>query len=172
MENAIIFFCDIHGTIKGNIENKETDYIKLNNLLNSISINNDNCKIIFTLVSSESKEELKSVLTTLRKYLNGNINFNKQFYEKGYIKENIYEEIINGKFSQMIYYIKEIKQSNNILSVYYADDSIFLQDLINEYMQINETDIPLEQIIPLEKNGLKEVNELLSIKLRLNNLGI
>lgn len=172
MENAIIFFCDIHGTIKGNIENKETDYIKLNNLLNSISINNDNCKIIFTLVSSESKEELKSILTTLKKYLNGNINFHKQFYEKGYIKENSYEEIINGKFSQMIYYIKEIKQSNNILSVYYADDSIFLQDLINEYMQINETDIPLEQIIPVEKNGLKEVNELLSIKLGLNNLNM
>lgn len=63
IENAIIFFCDIHGTIKGNIENKETDYIKLNNFLNSISVNNDNCKIIFTFVNSESKEELKSILT-------------------------------------------------------------------------------------------------------------
>lgn len=99
IEKAIIFFCDIHGTIKGNIENKETDYIKLNNFLNSISVNNDNCKIIFTFVNSESKEELKSILTILKKYPNGNINFNKQFYEKSYIKENSYEEIINGKFS-------------------------------------------------------------------------
>ena len=44
-------------------------------------------------------EELKSILTILKKYSNGNINFNKQFYEKSYIKENSYEEIINGKFS-------------------------------------------------------------------------
>ena len=61
IENATIFFCDIHGTIKGNIENKETDHIKLNNFLNSISINNDNCKIIFTFVNSESKEELNKI---------------------------------------------------------------------------------------------------------------
>ena len=61
IENATIFFCDIHGTIKGNIENKETDHIKLNNFFNSISINNDNCKIIFTFVNSEFKEELNKI---------------------------------------------------------------------------------------------------------------
>ena len=73
MENVIMFFCDIHGTLKGNIENEEIDYINLNSILNTLSSNNNNCKIIFTLLSSESKEELNSILKPLKKYLNGNI---------------------------------------------------------------------------------------------------
>ena len=168
MENVIMFFCDIHGTLKGNIENDEIDYINLNSILNTLSSNNDNCKIIFTLLSSESKEELNSILKPLKKYLNGNILFHKQFYEKGFIKGNTFEEIINGKFSQMIYYLREIKEKANILSIYYADDSVFLQDLIDEYIKINNIDTPLEQIIPTEKEGLKEVNKILSLKLGLD----
>ena len=86
IENATIFFCDIHGTIKGNIENKETDHIKLNNFLNSISINNDNCKIIFTFVNSESKEELNKIKyfkCILRRW---------QYFSSEFNKWNIYRE--------------------------------------------------------------------------------
>lgn len=169
MKDVIVFFCDIHGTIKGNLKNEEIDYVNLNKILNIISINNS-CEIIFALLSSESKEELYSVLNPLKKYLNGNIYFDKQFYENGYIKENTFKEIINGKFNQMIYFLKEIKEYANILSIYYADDSIFFQELINEYIKMNKINIPLIQIIPIKKDGLKEVNNILSMKLQSNNL--
>lgn len=169
MKDVIVFFCDIHGTIKGNIKNEKIDYVNLNKILNIISINNS-CEIIFAILSSESKEELYSVLNPLKKHLNGNIYFDKQFYENGYIKENTFKEIINGKFNQMICFLKEIKEYANILSIYYADDSIFFQELINEYIKMNKINIPLMQIIPIKKDGLKEVNNILSMKLRSNNL--
>lgn len=166
MKNVIVFFCDINGTINGKLENEEIDYINLNKLLNIICMNN-NCEILFTLLSSESKEELCSVLKKLKKYLNNDIYFDKQFYENGFIKENASSEIISGKLDQMIYFLKEIKEHVNILGVYYADDCTFLQDLISEYIEFNNIDIPFKQIIPIKNNGLKEVNKILSKNLNI-----
>ena len=56
MEKTILFFCDIHGTLEGKLGNKKEDYLKFNHLLNLMSSCNDNCKILFSLVSTEKED--------------------------------------------------------------------------------------------------------------------
>lgn len=170
MENIILFFCDIYGTINGNVPNTEKDYKEFNCLLNELSKQNNNTKILFTLISSEKKEIVMKYLLEIKQYINGNIIFSKQFYENGYILDNKYEETICGKFKQMLDDINELKKTANIIRIYYADDSVFLQTIISEYFKCEEFTIPFISLIPEETLGLKEINRLLNIELDKNKV--
>ena len=51
MKKAILFLCDINGSL----ENTKEDYLEFNKILNSISEINENCTIIFSLISTEKE---------------------------------------------------------------------------------------------------------------------
>ena len=162
MEKIIVFFCDIYGTIKGNVNNLEEDYLELNNILNSISKQNNDSKILFVLVSTETEETVKYFYKTLIKYFDNNILFGRQFHEKGYLINDSSIEIMNGKCNSMIDYMKEIAKWLDITKVYYIDDSPFLQEMLQECTKFNFPNVIVESIIPTKGYGLSEVNQLLS----------
>lgn len=162
MEKVILFLCDICGTINGKLFNSDEDYSELNKLLNLISEKNENCKIIFTLVSSENVDTVKENLNELKKHLKNNVHFDKQFYENGYILENNHIETISGKMHQITEYIEEQNKKFKIIKIYYADDSTLLQSYVSEYFEYKEVNIPLISIIPNERLGLKELNKLIN----------
>ena len=170
MENAILFLCDIYGTIEGKIANTEADYSELNNLLNLISEQNTSSKIIFTLVSSENVEKVKQTLYELKNHLKNNVYFKKQFYEKGYILDNIHVETISGKCNQIIDYVQELKENTNLKMIYYADDSILFQTYVREIFDFKGIEIPLIPIISIEKIGLKELNKLINTEIIEKNI--
>lgn len=169
MEKVILFLCDICGTLNGNLDNTLEDYLKLNDVLNSISEKNDNCKILFAIVSTEKETVVRQYLKELSQHLNNNIYFSKQFYDNGYILEDKSFHFISGKCYQIIEYLKELNQNLDLIKIYYADDSKFFQTYINEYFKFKNINIPLEPIIPREKLGLKELNKLLNEEINLSN---
>lgn len=161
MEKIIVFFCDIYGTIKGNINNLEEDYLKLNSILNSISKQNDDTKILFVLISTESENVVKQFYNTLTKYFSENILFGRQFHENGYLINDSNIEVISGKCNNMISYMKEISKWLEIVKVYYIDDSYFLQEMLQECTKLTFPNVEIESIIPTNGFGLSEVNQLL-----------
>lgn len=166
MKKAILFFYDINGTLNGSLENTKEDYLEFNKILNSISEINENCTIIFSLISTEKEIIVKEYLDILKEYLNSNIYFYKQFCEEGYI---LNDKCIKGEFGksyQIVKYVEELKKTFDIINIYYADDTLFYHHLLNEYANIYNLCDNITNIIPDGHLGLKEVNALLNDNLK------
>ena len=59
-----------------------------------------------------------------------------------------------------------MKKTFDIISIYYADDTLFYHHLLNEYVNIYDLCDNIKNIIPEGHLGLKEVNELLNDNLK------
>lgn len=168
MEKTILFFCDINGTIEGKFHNKEEEYLKFNNILNTISNYNDNCRILFSLVSTENEDVVEQYFNIMRDHLDGSVSFGKQFYEDGYLTMDGCTKSFKGKSHQIINYIEEVSNNSNLTRVYYVDDSEFSHELITECVKIDHYNLPVNSIIPRDCLGLSEVNVLLEKDLNLS----
>lgn len=157
MKKTILFLCDIHGTLIGNIDNTEEDYIKFNSLLNNLSLNNN---IIFSIVSTENQETINYYQQLLKKYLNNNVILGRQFYEDGYIYNDEAFNYSIGKCVQVLGYIEELLEKYDISKIYFADDNDFNQEMIKEIINLKYPNIIFETIIPKSLNGLSELNKL------------
>lgn len=157
MQKLILFFCDLHGTLIGNINNTEEDYIKFNSLLNSLSLSNN---VIFSMISTENQETINYYQQLLKKYLNNNVILGRQFYEDGYIyKDEAFNHQV-GKCVQVLGFIEELSKTYDITKIYFADDNDFNQEMIKEIISLKYPNIIFKSIIPKLLNGLSELNKL------------
>lgn len=165
MEKVACFFCDITGTIIGNKKNENSDYQIFNNILAELKQKTYVDFIIFSLISTDSKEVVFNQQNILKQYLDKPVYFGKQFFENGYINnhEIVYQEIL-GKPLQIYKYIKELEEKYFIHEIYYVDDCEIYHEILSFYAKVNNWNEKLYSIIPSENNGLTEVNKLLKFK--------
>lgn len=163
MENLIIFFCDINGTIDGISKNYYDDYIKFNELLIKLKQSDNADQILFSLVSSENENIVYKKANTINKYLDKSIIMGKHFFENGYIEYNRSTTTIIGKIWQINTYLEELQLKYNINKVYLADDSKIIHEMLTEILE-DKNIKTLESIIPDKKNGLNEINSIISNK--------
>lgn len=173
MQNIVLFFCDITGTIIGKNKNSIIDYQLFNQLLSNIISENQAKNLIFSLVSSDDSIIVNHQKNILQNYLNQSIILGKQFFDNGYImNDNIYIKK-QSKIEQMLAYIKELNKDFNIIKLYYADDCEFFHILLNELLSTdNYYNNLLTSIIPKAHQGLVELNSLLENETINNNIYI
>lgn len=161
MEKIVLVLCDIQGTIDGNDENRSCDYEEFNqNLLKLQDMNNVEY-VIFSIFSSETAKVVQEKIYTLLKYFDPSIISAKNYFESGCIcNDGKILKKEKGKIFQIVGFINEMIEKYDIEKVYYIDDCSLYHDFLKVLLE--DIDIQVEHIIPKEKNGLKEVNELLS----------
>ena len=162
MNKIVLFFCDIQGTLIGNNINEENDYVIFRD---NLSIMGDN--VLFSLVSTETKEIVSHYLDILSNYFSNNIIIGRQYYENGYIYNNKSFEGVSGKCSQIIEYITELSKIYDIDKVYFADDNKFICEMVGKCINLVNSNIYYQAIVPSKLDGLKELNTL--IKDKINN---
>ena len=118
--------------------------------------------VMFSIFSSETAKTVQEKKDTLLKYFDSSIIYAKNYFESGCICENGNVIIKNkiGKIFQIVEFINEMLEKYDIEKMYYIDDCSSYHDFLKVLLE--DIDIQVEHIIPKEKNGLKEVNELLS----------
>lgn len=158
-----IFFIDITGTILGNVPNSEEDYNKLNILLRRIKEFDDTDEIIFSLISTDNIETIRSIQNLLIPYIGNTVTFGRQFFENGYYTENyVIRETESGKIIQMCEYLKSLcNNSDEITSVYFADDVEMYHLMFSLVSESESWENKIHSIIPIKKSGLNETNHLL-----------
>lgn len=165
MEKIACFFCDIRGTIIGNKKVEDCEYQEFNNILIELKKEIYVDFIIFSLISTDSKDSVFFQQNILKKYLDQSIHFGKQFFGDGYInvQEVIYQEML-GKPLQISRYIKELEEKYRIRKIYYADDCEIYHEMLSNFLEDSNWHQKLCSIIPCENHGLTEVNQLVKTK--------
>lgn len=168
MKTATIFLCDIYGTYKANI-NDINDKEVFNNFITNLEclrVKDHSYLLFFSFISQENKEIILAENNYLKSHItNPYIKFNAHFYNGGYIHNDV---IIptkdSAKTTQILYYIDFIKQSYNINTIYYADDTELYQYVIKEILEEINPEQELITITPKSKRGLAEVNEIIELE--------
>lgn len=165
MENVACFFCDIMGTIIGNKKIEDCDYQEFNNILTELKKEIYVDFIIFSLISTDSKDVVFFQQNILKKHLDQSVYFGKQFFENGYINNRkvIYQNML-GKPLQISKYIEELDEKYSIKKIYYADDCKIYHEILSFFAEDSNWNQKLCSIIPSENNGLIEVNQLVKTK--------
>lgn len=171
MKNIIIFFCDINGTIDGVLKNSYNDYKKFSELLITLQKEKGADNILFSLVSTENKHIVYQQSTTISKILDKSIIMGKQFFENGYIQNDITNPSTIGKIYQMITYLEELSKTYIINKIYLADDSEMIHEMLSDILEIKNIH-SLESIIPANKTGLSEVNDIIKNRLLNQNTSL
>lgn len=163
MKNLVIFFCDINGTIDGFKRNSNTDYQEFNFLLKKLKEKDKADILLFSLVSSEKMDIISKYSYTLCSYLDDKITMGKQFYDAGYLESNKSNSSAIGKVWQILNYLDELKRVYQIKRIYLADDIRLTPELIFELLEHDHRE-KFEPIIPINKDGLAEVNSIITTK--------
>lgn len=163
MKNLVIFFCDINGTIDGIKKNSRIDYQEFNILLKKLKEKDEADILLFSLVSSEKKDIVFKYSNTLHSHLDNKITMGKQFYDIGYLEENKPNPSIIGKVWQILSYLDELKKTYQIKKIYLADDTEMNLNLVLELLE-HENQEKFESIIPIYRDGLCEVNDIILAK--------
>lgn len=150
-EKVTLFFCDIVGTFDSGklflINNLEIK--KFVDNLNNIIQYNKTDKIIFSFVTTENLETLHIIEEQFKPFLNDNICVNNHIY---------YDDIHNvDKPYDIIMRIKSLELLYDIEDIYYADDTKFYHDILNDLKDCYNIKYKITSIIPGD-NGLHDVN--------------
>lgn len=165
VKKTVLFFCDITGTINGNIENSIEDYQHFVSLLTDIKEENGAKNIIFSLVSTDISDTLQKEISLLKRFFSKSITIGKQFFENGYIEEYQENSYIKGKPFQILNYIEELQNKYEISKVYFADDTQIYHEILFELAECFQ--FPPNQIISIileNRLGLTELNEQIEIE--------
>lgn len=118
---TVLFFCDINGALTG-----ENSMSLLVNRLENLRDVYHCQKLIFSIVSSEHIGIIKNYVNEIMRHEN-NIVLGKQFYGEGYIDYQKNEinnaNVDKSKLGQMMNYIKELKDTEDLKMICYADDN-------------------------------------------------
>lgn len=168
MKTATIFLCDIYGTYKANIHdinNKEV-FTKFATNLEHLRVKDHSDLLFFVFISQENKEIVLAENNYLKSHVtNPCIKFNTHFYNCGYIHNDVIIPTNDStKTTQILYYIDFIKQSYDINTIYYADDTELYQYAIKEILGETNPEQELIAITPKSKNGLVELNEIIELE--------
>lgn len=163
MKKVVIYFSDIVGTIFGKAENTDEVYQMFNELLASIKKHEDADEIVFSLISSDNQSFVENTQNTISPFIDGTVVYGKQFFGDGYYQngEIIKTGSFSGKVPQIANYINELSATDEVVAVYYADDTIMYQELLNMLAKKCNWSEKLTSIIPKQNIGLAEVNSLL-----------
>lgn len=160
MIKTILIFCDITGTIYCGNKNTIDDYLDLQQIINDISTES-NCKILFSLASSDNAEYVSKTINELSKFL-PKINENPHFFSGGYIVDNnIVITNITSKAYQIVNYINQMGKICDIAEIIIIDDCEFNHEMVKSFINEQCYNDRLKCLIPIKKVGLLEVNELL-----------
>lgn len=157
MQSITIIFCDINGTLIGQLKNTDEDYRKFTNNLLSLKENDYSDKIIFSIISSEDSVYVKEIFNRLKSYLYG-IQDGKQIFYDGYIENEKEYEYVTGKPFQILKYLSELSKTYLINRIYFIDDTLFYHEALYELIEDREK---LVSIIPENNEGISELNFLL-----------
>lgn len=126
-----IFFCDIVGTYQGTSQNRKQEVKKfVKKVLKLVEIDQVD-HIIFSFVSSENMEIVKSCIDEITPYLNDQIKLGIQFSESEiYFEGLIRQTEMSCKLDQILYVTRKLGEVKNI---YFADDSEFIQTLVSDF---------------------------------------
>lgn len=165
MEEITVFLCDIVGTYTTqNASDHEAEIQRFLSNLEKLRIANGGKKMLFSFVSGENREVVYAHYSHLRE-LNKNplIIFGPQFFDRGYFLEDkvIESQNVDGKLSQITAYLDELTDKCKVTRVYFADDTKFYHDLLEDLIEAN-----LVSIVPLEDEGLSHVNEFIEETLK------
>lgn len=163
MKKLVIFFCDISGTIDGGKKNYPIDYREFNVLLRKLKEKDEADILLFSLVSSDNKDVVTRYNNTLCSYLDDKITMGKQFYDMGYIEADRSNSAVIGKVWQILNYLNELKETYQIKRIYLADDIKLTPEVLTELLG-QENQEKFEPIIPIHKDGLSEVNDMILTK--------
>ena len=168
MEHISIFLCDIYGTYK--VDNHHVDINELERFLTNLDKlrkRNNSSKLLFSFVSTENAEIVKNETNILKSTnKNDDIVLGKQLFENGFIyQDKVYIEDPIGKVFQIKKYLEELKDKFIIDKVYFADDNNFFHYFLNELY----LDSFIESLLPSQYLGLKELNEIISSQIIVNN---
>lgn len=165
-----IYFSDIMGTIIGSEKNIEEDYDKFNELLKIIKEKDGSDEIIFSLISTDSEEAVRSVQNTIRPYIDDTVTFGRQYFDKGFYTDD--SEVIDkvtSKANHILDYLNLLLDGNDeIVSIYYADDVEMFHVMLNHLIDKGLAD-RLHCIVPVRNAGLSETNQLLEDDLKKTN---
>ncbi len=166
MKKCICFFCDIAGTIQGRIPNEKETYQRFNDLLSLLQQGYHVDYILFSLISSESKDMVMEIKQILSGYFSSFIIFGRQFFDQGYFENGaVILEPGYGKAYQMTCYLKQLEQSQKVEKIYYADDCVMFQEFFFFFAEDNHWNEKLLSLIPNCNTGLVELNQLLDDEL-------
>ena len=146
-----LFLCDTEGTYKG-LENREK---QLNRFICNLSKLNemDETTMIFSFVSSESKESVRTCVSELHEYLTDDIKLGIQYSNKyKFNKEKTIKTNMISKLDQCIDAINRVDAQK----VYFADDSIMNQVIVIETLKIKYPNIDIVGLNP--SDGIKGLN--------------
>lgn len=158
----VIYCSDIRGTILGSQENKIEDYQKFNELLKEIKTREDADELVFSLISTDNQETVKSIQNLIHPYIKETATLGRQYFENGYYTERqtVLEEKPKGKVIQLIEYVNDLKKEEEEISVYYADDTEMYHFMAELLAKNNGWSSELFSIKPTGL-GLEETNQLL-----------
>lgn len=157
-EALTLFFCDIYGTIDGEIT--EEDCIKFAYLLEQIRLLNGSDYIYFGMASTENLDIVNLYEERLSKYFT-----NKIIVLSKDLEIEVLREI---KTSYTLKHIQKLLKNYEIKEVYFADDSYFYSEMLKTLLL--EYNIKLNSIIPgKDENYLRFINEELENKYLLEN---
>lgn len=160
MVKTILIFCDITGTIYSKKQNTIDDYLDLQQIIHDISTES-NCKIIFSLASSDNLEYVSKTLKELLPFL-PDINKNTHFFSGGYIlNDEIVINNIDSKVYQIVGYINNMKKQCDIQEIILIDDCEFNHEMLKSFLTEEICNNRLKSLVPIGSLGLLEVNELL-----------
>ncbi len=166
MVKNICFFCDISGTIDGRVPNKVADYEEFNRLLLCLKEKIGVDFILFSLISTDTQQAVMREQKILSMYFDPSIIFGRQFFDEGYFeKGSVVYGHGAGKTYQMTDYIKTLEESSLVEGIFYADDCDFFHNVLALVCNDKTWYSKLYSIAPKEKNGLSELNKLISVEL-------
>ena len=148
-ESVTVFFCDIYGTIDGNL--CDDDIQRFTKLLKKLKEEHHSDYLIFSVLSTEKPSIIASYEKKLSKYFDDSIILAEKIHSQESLRE--------AKVSCAISYLHSLKEKFKITSVYCADDTVVLQEMFCEILQHTEG-IFLNTIIPQKgENNLNFIND-------------
>lgn len=119
-ENITLFFCDLRGTIDGELTEGDTE--KFAELLDELREKNDSSKLFFSMASTERIDIVEEYQKKLSKYFKKNV-------------EAINAITNSSKLDGMEDLIEKLNEKYNINAAYYADDNEMIREMCCEVLQ-------------------------------------
>ncbi len=131
------------------------------NLLKLKEINGAD-KLIFSLATNDSYEEIRDAKQRLSVFFDKSIVNGRNFFECGYIENWSVGLQACGKCGSIIDYLNEVNKKYEIRHIYYLDNSDFSKDLVSSFINDMHLD-SLYTYASLENiDTLKNTNKLLA----------